>query len=52
MMRRKVETTRIARVCQVASLLLVLGIVLGMGTHDVMHGPGNTAQREATRLAP
>ena len=48
---RKVETNRTARVCQVASLLLILGMVLGMLAHDVMRSPSTaTAQRDSTRL--
>ena len=36
MMRRNVETTRTARACQVASLLLVLMMVLGVLVQDIM----------------
>lgn len=51
MMRRNVETTRTARVCQVASLLAVLSMVLGVLAHDLMRNPGpTTAQRESARL--
>jgi hypothetical protein len=51
MMRRNVETTRTARVCQVASLLAVLSMVLGVLAHELMHNPGaTTAQRESARL--
>jgi hypothetical protein len=35
MMRRKVVTTPTARACQTASLLLVLGMVLGMLVEDI-----------------
>ena len=51
MIRRNVETTRTARVCQVASLLAVLSMVLGVLAHDLMRTPGTTtAQRESERL--
>ena len=36
LMRRHVATTPTARACQIASLLLVLMMVLGMLAHDVM----------------
>lgn len=50
MMRRNVEITRTARVCQVASLLVILGMVLGVLAHDVMRDPDRAAEREATRI--
>ena len=50
MMRRNVETTLTARICKVASLLIILGMVVGVLAHDVMRGPEKTAEREATRL--
>ena len=40
MMRRNVEMPVPARICQVASLLVILGMVLGMLAHDVVRGPG------------
>jgi hypothetical protein len=49
MMRRNVETTRTARACQVASLLVILSMVLGVLAHDVMRGHGS-AEREPTRI--
>jgi hypothetical protein len=36
MMRRNVDTTPTARVCQIASLLLVLIMVLGVLAHDIV----------------
>jgi hypothetical protein len=36
MMRRNVDTTRTARACQIASLLLVLMMVLGVLVQDIM----------------
>lgn len=36
MMRRKVATTSMARVCQTASLLLILVLVVGMLVEDVV----------------
>jgi hypothetical protein len=50
MMRRNVETTVTARVCQVASLLAILGMVLGVLAHDAMYGSGSSAERTATRV--
>ncbi len=51
MMRRNIEITRTARVCQVASLLAVLSMVLGVLAHELMRNPGTTtAQREPARL--
>jgi hypothetical protein len=51
MMRRNVETTRTARLCQVASLLAILSMVLGVLAHEAMRNPGTaTGQRDSTRL--
>jgi hypothetical protein len=51
MMRRNVETTRTARICQLASLLAILSMVLGLLAHDVMRGSSTTAaERQITRL--
>jgi hypothetical protein len=36
MMRRNVDTTLTAGVCQIASLLLILSMVLGVRVHDIM----------------
>jgi hypothetical protein len=36
MMRRNVDTTRTARACQIASLLLILMMVLGVLLQDMM----------------
>ena len=47
---RKVETNRTARVCQVASLLLILGMVLGMLTHEVIHSPSTATTQRASAL--
>ena len=50
MMRGNVEITRTARICQVASLLVILSVVFGVLTHDVMRGPERATEREATRV--
>ena len=51
MMRRNVETTRTAGICQVASLLVILSMVLCVLAHDIMRGARTAAaQREPTRL--
>lgn len=48
-MRRCVETTLIARVCQAASLLAVLGMVLGLLAQDMLRGADRiTVEREAS----
>ncbi|MFZ0851013.1 MAG: hypothetical protein WAO08_17625 [Hyphomicrobiaceae bacterium] len=51
MMRRNVATTPTPRACQIASLLLILMMALGVLVQDIMRGAGTTAaQRESTRL--
>ena len=51
MMRRSVATTPTPRVCQIASLLLIMMLVLGVLVQDVMRGAGTTAAPpESTRL--
>jgi hypothetical protein len=50
MMRHNLETTRTARICQAASLLAILSMVLAVLAHDVRRGPGGTAERQPTRL--
>ena len=51
MMRANVETNRTARVCQVASLLVILSLVLGVLAHDIRRAPGGaTAEAAKTRL--
>ena len=51
MMRRNVDTTPTARVCQLASLLVILSMVLGMLVHEISGG-ADTARVEPnlTRL--
>jgi hypothetical protein len=47
MMRRKVDTTRTARACQAASLILVLAMVLGALAEDIMRTAGRTDSARA-----
>ena len=51
MMRANVEINRTARVCQVASLLVILSLVLGVLAHDIRRGSrGATAEGGKTRI--
>jgi hypothetical protein len=48
---RRIETNRTARICQVGSLLLILGMVLGILAQDVMRSSSTaTVQGDPTRL--
>ena len=51
MMRRNVDTTLITRICQLASLLVILSMVLGMLVHEISRGADTgRAEQELTRL--
>lgn len=59
MMRRNVATTPTARACQIASLLLILMMVLGVLVQDVMRNaesagadPGGVARPTRFVVAP
>ena len=50
-MRRNVDTTPTARVCQLASLLVILSLVLGMLAHEITRGADTArVEPEPTRL--
>ena len=51
MMRRNVDTTLTARVCQLASLLVILSMVLGMLAQEITRGADTArVEPELTRL--
>jgi hypothetical protein len=52
MMRRKVVTTPTARACQTASLLLVLGMVLGMLVEDIARNAAGPDAAHAETCQP
>ena len=51
MMRRNVDTTLTTRVCQLASLLVILSMVLGMLAQEISRGADTArVEPEPTRL--
>ena len=51
MMRRNVEITLTARICQVASLFAILGMVLGLLAQEMLRGADTTTvERQPVRV--
>ena len=51
MMRRHVDTTQTARACQLASLLVIISMVLGMLAQEITRGADTArVEPELTRL--